>query len=305
MLQLAVPRRAAFLLLVLAIASGRSASSASPWLTLTTSHFLVRYHPGDLTPAQRVADSAKDALARIAPKLWGSPSNRIPIFVYTNRPEFARDTRTAPADLVVGVAYGQTDTIRVDASQAFERIPPIVAHELVHILISQRMGSRVDRVPRWLNEGLAESLSGSSGLRSAELLRQASYTGDFIPFEQLTYAMPTGARGALAYAQSRAFVQFLGQSDPSSKLMRALLDRIRAGTTADAAFRAVYGDSLKDLEARWQRSLSPRGWSVFDILNTFGVALAFLVALYLAYRGIVRRKRRIILEDEELYGPDE
>ncbi|MGQ9523932.1 MAG: peptidase MA family metallohydrolase [Armatimonadota bacterium] len=282
--------------LIVLLARVPAYSDEGQWAVLETSHFAVYYRPGHEDLAKRAGGDAEAALARTAPRLWGYPSERIPVYVYHNRREFIRDTGLPGSKLVVGVAYSRRGLMRVDGSQYFASLPPVIAHELVHVLIDRRMGSRVYGVPLWLNEGLAEMLSGADRFTSRMVLNQAASTGGLLTFSSLAEQFPDGPLGELAYCQSRAFVEYLSQR---GNALLAALDRIAAGSSADEAFARSFGATIGDLELAWRRTLTARrGVDWFSIADTVGVALLLLAGLYLAYKGIQRRRRRIIEEWE-------
>lgn len=284
------------LILLAILASAHAMAEEERWVVLETPHFAVHHRAGHEELAKRAGSDAEAALSRIAPRLWGYPTGRIPVYVYHNRREFIRDTGFPGSKLVVGVAYSQGGLMRVDGSQYFASLPPVIAHELVHLLIDRRMGDRVLAVPLWLNEGLAEMLSGSDRFTSRAVLDQAVSSGGLLPFSTLTEQFPEGRLAELAYCQSRAFVEHLSQRGEA--LLRAL-DLMASGTSTDEAFAQAFGSSLADLELAWRRSLAARrGVDWFAVADTLGVALFLLGGLYLAYRGIVRRRRRIIEEWE-------
>jgi len=284
-------------LLFMELLFGADASAAErPWSRMETPHFAVYYPPGHEDLAERAGADAEAALRRIAPRLWGYPTGRIPIYVYYNRREFIRDTGFPGSKLVVGVAYSQGGLMRVDGSQYFATLPPVIAHELVHLLIDRRTGDRASAVPLWLNEGLAEMLSGSDRFTSWAVLQQAASSGGLLPFSTLTEQFPEGRLGELAYCQSRAFVEHLSRR--GGALVTAV-DLIASGASADEAFARSFGSSIADLELEWRRSLAVRrGVDWFALADTLGVALILLGGLYLAYRGVLRRKRRIMEEWE-------
>lgn len=291
--------RKMFVLLLAIICAAAAAPSGAVdlWRGMETPHFAVYYRPGQQALAERAAADAESALAKIAPRLWGYPKGRIPVYVYHNRKEFIADTGIPGRELVVGVAYSAGELMRIDGSRYFAEISPVIAHELTHILLYKRMGSRILSVPVWLNEGLAVMLSGTAELPSALILQQAASTGSLLSMKSLQSSFPSGSLSDLAYAQSRSFVEYL--SEQPSKLLRTL-DAIAEGSSPEEAFRKVYGKSIEELELAWRQSLAAkRGLDWLGLAGTIGVGVLMLFGLYMAYRGVLLRKRRIIEEWEE------
>ncbi|MGC8834360.1 MAG: peptidase MA family metallohydrolase [Armatimonadota bacterium] len=285
------------LLMIICAAAAAPSSAAGLWLSKETSHFTVYYRPGQQALAERTAADAESALAKIAPKLWGYPKDRIPVYVYHNRREFIADTGIPGRELVVGVAYSAGELMRIDGSRYFAEISPVIAHELTHILLYKRIGSRISSVPVWLNEGLAVMLSGTAELPSALILQQAASTGSLLSMKSLQDSFPSGSLTDLAYAQSLSFVEYLSRQ-PGKPLHT--LDAIAEGSSSEEAFRKIYGKSIEELEFAWRQSLAAKhGWDWLGLAGTIGVGVLMLFGLYLAYRGVLLRKRRIIEEWEE------
>lgn len=156
-----------------------------------------------------------------------------------------------------------------------------VAHELVHLLLHQRIGEQ-GWVPRWFDEGLAVQLSGAVGWRD----RLATFGRGPVHLRELTDVFPAEARSArFAYLESAAAVRRL--LDRGS--LAPLLDRVAAGDDFDVAFAAAFGepvavfaDRVHAEVGRRMRWLAALGGGV-----TLGGVMTFLAVV-----AVVRTRQR-------------
>ena len=175
-------------------------------------------------------------------------------------------------------------------------------HELCHLILHENI--RESSLPRWLDEGVCQWVSGTIG----EFLVQGNLgTMDFgideIPFANLSDRFPTERRElALAYWQSRNFIQYLSVRYGRENVI-GVLQSLRNGKDVDSALASNLGYTLKTLEANWRRSQS--GMHVLLIwLSQYLYEIIFFLAAVLAVFAFVRRKtaisRRYVDESDEL-----
>ncbi len=121
-------------------------------------------------------------------------------------------------------------------------------HEYVHVVMRYMAGNNI---PWWLNEGLAEALSGEVGPIKRQVLRRAYQGGSDLRLAQLA---PNQLQALdadplrLAYVQSHATVELLLQRFGRHSLVR-LLDALATGQDPETAFRAVYHRTYEMIEA--------------------------------------------------------
>ena len=114
-----------------------------------------------------------------------------------------------------------------------------LTHEYVHVVVRNMAG---EHAPWWLNEGLAEVLSGNLDADMSEMLqRRYSEALDFdlkaLEGEQLTKLKPESLK--LAYLQSHATVSFL-QKKWGNQRMKQMMDFLATGIPAEDALSRVY-----------------------------------------------------------------
>lgn len=193
---------------------------------------------------QSLLDAAPDVLSELELHcadlslvfgLWPGENGakRIPVVLY-RREEFARITGLSEW------AGGSFDgTIRVPIAEGRSLDPALSAllrHELVHAFVREASGG--DKVPAWLNEGLAQWLARdpSSDLASA---RKRMAGRALVPLEKLErpFAALPEPEIPFAYAQSLLFTAFLERSHGRESLL-AMVRGIRAGERTASAFEA-------------------------------------------------------------------
>jgi hypothetical protein len=185
-----------------------------------------------------VLDILKDANAAIGKQLNHFPAEPISVILYTGK-DFSEVTN-APG--WAGGMFGKADgKIRVPVhgaegqEQALRRV---LTHEYVHALLF----SLAPASPMWLQEGLAQHLSGDEGVSVAQL----------IPLGMLEKGFPSETRPAyVAYMESLQAVQDLVDEYGMARLRR-LLAGLGAGGNLETAFSAAYGQPFSRWAAEWR-----------------------------------------------------
>ena len=148
---------------------------------------------------------------------------------------------TSPRGTVRG--YGWRDTL---------------AHEYVHLVISQKTGNRV---PIWLHEGIAKYMEGRwrgefhlplEPSREQLLARRAA-SNTLVPFAKMSPSialLPSQEDAAVAYAEVYSLVEFLVQREGRGAV-QDLLDRITQGATPEEAIAAMVNERFPTFERRW------------------------------------------------------
>lgn len=216
--------------------------------------------------------------------------------VYPRYIDFVTDTGADKEDWIVGFASSQ-GYIAMDGSGYLMASDRLLAHEIVHLLLFRRLKNHLPKMPLWLNEGLAEVLSGEVPDTDSQLV-QASYLGRLVPFEALEKNFPRGEEGSLAYAQSRSFVAFLRKVYGDQALQK-VISLIAQGKPFSVAFSQSFGVPLAVLEERWrERLLRPPWWWTPAFADTLILVLMF-GGLILAYKSLLYRRKHLLEEEGE------
>lgn len=185
----------------------------------------------------------------------------------------------------------------------------VLRHELNHLYLAAAAGPGLSEVPRWFNEGFSALYAEEWRWVAPIRMAWARMTGGLTPLSELERSFPDVPAPETAYVQSLAAVRELHDRGGDAGI-RALLERVRAGRTFDAAMRATYGMTLDQFYADWQDHLgSEYGWLVaLTDERALWIGMALLVIIffgirrYTVRREIARRKRA---EDAALGDPDD
>jgi|GEM_PF-189467 len=174
-------------------------------------------------------------------------------------------------------------------------------HELCHLLLHDRIGE--DRLPKWLDEGVCQWVSGSLGellIAGGTGATAADVASNPIPLARLDRDFPDDQRSLMvAYETSRSFVEYISGRFGREGLL-AVLNRLAAGDHPDRAFSAALSVPLAALEEDWRAGL--RGGDIWLAwLGRYFYEVLFFIMALLAVAGGIRLaiRRRRYGEDEE------
>jgi hypothetical protein len=208
------------------------------------------------------------------------------------------------AENSVAVAVGGQQLVIINMeqlrSQGFERFGNVLVHELAHVYLDVRC---TGPVPRWLHEGIAQTIAGEA-TGSASSLLLAKMLGQLIPLSDIERRFPTGLeREQLAYRESYSVVEFLiaHRHDGS---MPALLSSIRGDEglhNVELYWSPVYRDAL---QSQWRATIG--GWREWAGAVATSGSFWTLIAALTVLAWFVRRRRNKDLrrewdEEEKLY----
>ncbi|MBN2038383.1 MAG: hypothetical protein JW768_16705 [Chitinispirillaceae bacterium] len=204
-----------------------------------------------------------------------------------------------------GGAIGRdTVIIPVDKSlPADMHIDRITLHELVHIALERAYG-RI-RLPRWLHEGLAMTLSGELSFEEQVALSRAVFTAHLLPLDSIEQVNRFDAYGAtLAYSQSHAAVAFMIETYHMEGIS-ALLRAVRQTGRFDSALYREFGLTQREYELLTRQYITERYRLLFLVGDSW---LYWLPAALLVIAGFFavrlrNRKRQRQMEEEEKTVP--
>lgn len=261
-------------------------------------HFIIYFEPKKGGNAEAVQLAAEDAFRSIALRLRFTPDVRIPVILYSRRVDFQRNARIRPTDSVVGTASSANNSILLDGSEVLADAGFVVAHEVAHVFLFEMLGPRVEELPLWLHEGLAQELGGEDPRSALATVTAALYEERLPPLSDLAHEFPPSRRGALAYSQAQNAVDALLARGGWDRMLRLLGD-VKDGRPFDKAFEDAYGMSLVRWDVVWMRSLRAearrQGWIRFA---SWIVPLLMFIALGWGVIT-VRGKRLKQIRDEE------
>jgi hypothetical protein len=250
---------------VCAVLALSSTADAEPWRNVNSQHFRVFYLE-DAVFAAAVAEWGEHYYTQItldlglqhvvkrdwAPWLW---ERRCRIYLYPSREAYLQATR-APQWSGGMVNYRQRVVYSFLGAPGF--LEKTLPHELAHIVFREFVGFDNARVPRWLDEGVAQYAESGRREESLELIQQGVTQGVYLSLPQLLQVPLSHASGGVAqlfYAQAVTLVHFFLEQYGSRRFLD-FCRHLRDGQPIERALSfATSGrvQSLADFEAAWQQ----------------------------------------------------
>lgn len=279
-------------------------AEADTWKSKRSSAVEVYYHVGDEKNVAGLHTVVQQHLPELETKL-GVMLNYVPrIYVTSDQKEFDSITGNTLPSWSHGVSSVQTGSI-VLKSPAFSRdiktFNQTALHELIHLLVGEKAGLRV---PRWLNEGLAQLLSGQMQGKPLLPLSRALWAGRLIPLNAIERVDRfTQADAEIAYLESYQATQYLVDQYGWETLRNLLVD-LSQGKVWDEALFAEMETDQAGFEASWREVLKHSSrWLILMDTQIYLFMGATLLVL-LAGIVIVRRRRKIYRKWEAEDVPD-
>lgn len=209
-----------------------------------------------------------------------------------NLPKWSAGATTYPSGRIVlkSPSLGRTSIWDYDAT---------LQHEVAHVIIGQHINP--NRLPRWLNEGLAMSVANQHSIRDMYTLAQAAIRDALIPLDQIEGMLGFHSQKAsLAYIQSYDAVQFIRQEFPPNTLPR-VFDFMQENPELSwaRAFEEIAGVSQFYFEWHWRKQVKGN-YNWLTVLSSDTVFwLIFPALALLAYLAVRWRNRRKMQQWEQ------
>jgi hypothetical protein len=262
------------------------------WKALSQSPITVHWYDGNAAFGQTALSMAVTGLTQ-ANLILGIPEPAaMDIYIYAD-PMDAQEALQSAGHLW---ADGRTDpglnlaivtvTPGLEANRELGRELP---HEVMHLLLAQRLGAGYVHVPNWLNEGLAVMNQAQPDPEFAQALAQARAAQTLFPLANLCGPFPADSTQAqLAYAESESVVRYIRRHYPAASLT-SLLEAYAKGAECEAGVTQALSLSQADLEKAWQADLAPAAsaasaatllpWMVFSVVVLLGGGVLALLTL--------------------------
>jgi hypothetical protein len=253
-----------------------------PWQTISGDELAVHWYAGEIGFGQAAMDVARRGLKRSGELLLVSAARPIDIYIYAS-----------PTDLQMALEIGGTPFVGGHASPdlhlALVAIAPgpeqglemdrKIPHELAHILTYDLTQERYNRLPTWLQEGIATQVELASNPDYPRALALASEKETLIPLAELCDSFPPEAgRAFLAYAEAQSFTSFLIQKYGQTSLL-ALTKAYGDGLNCEQGAQRALGEPLNQLEANWRASALGENAGMTALINLFPYLAILLVLL--------------------------
>jgi len=297
------PLYKALLILLTLHTSSVALSQQSQWRERSNERIKLFIHPGDETNASGLTEAIEQAMPELETKLGVSIPYQPKIFLVTSQEEFDRATGGTLPPWSEGVSFAETGAIVLKSPSFSGNINALhrtAVHELVHLMIAKKAGRGV---PRWLNEGLAQFLSGEGQGKALMPLSRALWSNHLLPLVSIERVDRFSRVDAeLAYLQSFHATEFF-INQYGWETLRNLLSKLGEGVPWEVALFRIIQTDQAGFEATWRAHLekSYRWMILLDSQIYLFIGATFLVLL--AGVAMVRRRRRIYRKWEAEDGP--
>jgi hypothetical protein len=269
------------------------------YLQADSAQFRVFFRPKDKGTYRALWSQLRSSLPRLELSLGTRLQDTVTYIITPNREEWHRITGGIP-DWAQGISDPYHRVTILKSPRFGDPMHPFyvtAVHELVHLLL--RSGRPDAYIPRWLDEGLAQILSGESLNLRTGLISQAVLSGRLHTFYQIEQVMSMPPQEAqLAYAESITAVDLLIK-DYGWNGVRNYTNALRSGLEPDEAFVKTFGIHLGRFETEWFNYMKKTYRFSFFQNWEFYLGIVFLPFLALAGFFAWRRRRRIMQEWEE------
>ncbi len=265
-------------LLGAAVASAQS--PAADWRTVETSHFRVHFPAPFETWARHVASRIESIHARVTDYVGYNPT--LPIEVLIEDPAAAANGLAFPfLDRPVIVLWTSPPESESSIGGFADWPDLVLTHEMTHIvhLLRPRRQSRdllarfsprpigpvLRKSPRWAIEGYATLVEGAltgagrpQGSFRAMVMRRFAMEGKLPDYKDLNF-LSGWISGSAPYLVGSTYLEWLEAREGRGSLQR-LWKRLvsRRGGSFETAFRAIFGDSPRDLYDRFRAETTER-----------------------------------------------
>jgi len=275
-------------------------SFASDYTGISTPHFSFYFHARDEKLMRSFVDQAEGLRREVIGALGIDFGERTKVYL---APSLRKFQEIQPAGEVpswsVAVAYPSLNLIIIKSPRATKRghidLRKIFKHEFSHVALGRVFKER-EKIPRWLDEGLAMYVSREWNLSRVSAMTRAVLTDSLIPLSELTRGFPQDAdRAELAYSESFYLISFLISRYGKERFHR-FIKVYTEGKGLKEVLMEVYSMKWEELEEEWRNHLKRRFSRIPIITSTTTLWFLVTIAFMLAY--LRRRKaRRLKLEE--------
>ena len=214
----------------------------------------VYYTPQDRAIALHLSQIASKAMPQIANILGVSTGGHVEIYIAPTQDSFLEMQPAIPPDWADGTAWPKSGLIFLRSpkirSGLSSPLEQVLNHEISHILLGRAFGHRP--VPHWLQEGVAQIVSGEYNEQTMETLGWGKVGQGWYTLQEISQGFPSNAtRAKLAYAESAHFVGFLLETYGVHTLQK-VIDHMAYGHSFSTAIKNTTGKSVEQLDLEWR-----------------------------------------------------
>jgi WD40 repeat protein len=231
------------------------------WHIYKTDHFEIYYYPELEQHLERVAAYAESAYQHISAELKHDLGSKVPLILFKTSSEF-QENNIAGGETPEGVlAFAEPERNRMvlPIDEPFDRLYELITHELTHVfefdIIPRGLGL-MNNLPLWMDEGLADYMTGNWNPIDMMTLRDLAITDNVPKMSELESA-PLSGRAP--YLLGHATFEFI-ESKWGKDGLRQFLFSLRK--SAIGGGNSAYDEALKlkpeDFDEQFDRYLKER-----------------------------------------------
>jgi hypothetical protein len=226
------------------------------WYERSSGIFVAHWYQGDASYGQMILDIAASGLQQAWSIVSLPEPENVKVYAYANAQELRQALQLSGQNWVGAHADPDLNVMLLSIPQGPEQrleMERQVPHELMHILLYQKMGNAYASLPMWLNEGLATMAELYPNPDYSTLLDNAIQNESLLSIHSLCHSFPGDAPSAyLAYAESGSFVRYLHESYGKSGLT-SLLQAYQDGVDCELGVETAFDQNIDQLESNWRR----------------------------------------------------
>ena len=279
---------------------------SSDYQEISTTHFDFYFSKHDKKVAEHLAREADMIAEKVRADLGVSFKGKIKVHIaQENEFETIQPHHATIPDWVSGVAYHKLSLIILKSPRAVRGthydLRKTFIHEISHVLLGSGFRNG-ERIPRWLNEGIAMYESREWSFTRVSTITQAVLTDSLLPLPEITHRFPRTRREAeLAYCQSFYLISFLITNYGKEKFHHFIRYYSRERMLEDTLLK-VYGMNVRQLERKWHSYLKMR-FSWIPLITSTSTLWFIITLIFIC--SYIRKKRKASMtlqqwEKEEL-----
>lgn len=211
--------------------------------------------------------------------------------------------KSTRSDMFVAYAIPEENIIILDTSKVYAKpfsLESTLKHELCHLLLHRE----IERLPRWIDEGICQWVSGGIAELLAEdnkrTLQKATVSGNLVGIKELGSFPPDAL--ILAYEESKSIVEYIEKEFGKQGILQ-VLKYLKEGYSLDDSLQRALSVTTSELEMKWHAYLK-REYTWISYLTRNLYEILFLIAALATILGFMRmlkRKKKYADETEEEY----
>ena len=233
------------------------------WRFIQTEHFDIYYYTHTESQIDFVAFYAEEAYKKISNLIGWDLQERSSIIVYNSHIDF-QQTNVISVYMREGIG-GVTELMKnrmvIPFDGSHKDFKHVIYHELVHVFINDGvyggslrnlLNSSVVYIPLWMNEGLAEYLSGHWNANSDMWIRDLALNYDQLP--------PINSlNGYLAYRGGQSVWTFITEKW-GEEAIKEIFYKIQMKSSINKGIKDAIGVDLEELTKQWHKYIKKEYW---------------------------------------------